>query len=141
MPESAHSLRTAAYKTQNINESCFMAQLLPVSHVTQVVNERKPCALATEMCRGCDRSHPRMQPLLMATDGLREENGISRRRQREVSGYCTNSTITQSWDTSLTCPSHQPNGCSILAFHCTSIYPPGLKGDAGFLHLCDPAQT
>ncbi len=72
-------------------------------------------------------AHPRMQPLLMATDGLREQKGISRQRHRDVSGYCTNSTITQPLDTSLICPSHQPKGWSILAFHCTSTYPPGLK--------------
>ena len=86
-------------------------------------------------------AYPKMQPLLMATDGLRVQNGISRQRQREVSGYCTNSTITESRDTSLTCPSHHPKGWSILAFHCTSIYSPGLKGDTGSLYWSDAAQS
>lgn len=87
-----------------------------------------------------DGSHPRIQPLLMATDGFRVPKGISRQRHRDVSGYCMNSTITQSWDTFLICPSHQPKGWSILAFHCTSTYPPAFNWSVGPLHSSEPAR-
>ena len=62
------------------------------------------------MSASIQETHPRMQPLLMATDALRVLSGTSRERHTEDSGYCTNSTTRQSCKTAFTLPSHQPKG-------------------------------